>query len=130
MESFEGTHHLFWAILEKDGDFGHVGNINAYLDVQNGVADMGILMGETRIRGLGYGTEAWLGVCDFLFERKKVRKITAGTISVNCTMVRIMEKAGMVEDGIRRKHCMWEGLEVDVVHRALFREQWVKKSGG
>jgi RimJ/RimL family protein N-acetyltransferase len=124
--SFQGGPHFFWAILERKGAGGHIGNINACVDTPHGVADIGILIGQTSAWGLGYGTEAWRGVCNFLFQEVNVRKVTAGTLSVNKGMIRIMEKLGMENDGRRKRHCLWEGIEVDVLYRAIFREQWLK----
>src|SRR6059058_2556121 len=61
----DGPNHL-WAIVARDPTLGHVGNINAYVDVPNGVADVGILVGERGVWGRGYGLEAWRAVSDWL----------------------------------------------------------------
>jgi RimJ/RimL family protein N-acetyltransferase len=117
--SFDGSPHFFWAMVAKDNSLGHIGNMNAYLDEPNGVADVGILIGERTSWGQGYGLEAWNAVCGFLF-RSGVRKITAGTLAGNAGMLAIMDRAGMVEDGRRIRQCLWEGQAVDICHRALF----------
>ncbi len=127
MESFEGTPHFFWAILLKEPQGEHIGNINAYVDTANSVADVGILIGEQARWGKGYGLEAWLGVCDFLLRERGLRKVTAGTVAVNGAMRTIMKKAGMVEDGGRARQYLWNGKEVDAVYGALFRETWIAK---
>ncbi len=118
--SFEGTPHHFWALTERGGGARHIGNMNAWVDESNGVADVGILLGEKSLWGRGYGLEAWSAVCSWLLQGAGMRKVTAGTLEVNTGMLRIMEKAGMVDDGIRRKQVVWEGRAVDMVHRALF----------
>jgi RimJ/RimL family protein N-acetyltransferase len=51
-----------------------------------------------------------------------IRKVTAGTLAVNTAMLGVMRRAGMVEDGRRRHHCLFEGRAVDVVYAALFRD--------
>lgn len=122
--SYAGTPHLFWAIEVKEAVESHIGNINAYLDANHGVADVGILIGAREAWGHGYGTEAWIAICDHLFREQGVRKITAGTASLNHGMRSIMRKAGMEEDGCRRAQLLIEGEEVDVVHAALFRDAW------
>jgi [ribosomal protein S5]-alanine N-acetyltransferase len=113
LNSFEGTPHHFWAIFAGEE---HVGNINAYVDPRNSVADVGILIGEG---GKGYGLEAWTAVCRFLLN-SGIRKITAGTMATNKAMVRIMEKSGMVFEGGRRAHFLVDGEEVDLVGACLF----------
>jgi RimJ/RimL family protein N-acetyltransferase len=120
--SFADTPNYFWAIEETTNDLGHIGNINAYVDQKNGLADLGILIGSSQAKGQGYGQEAWAGVCDFLFQEIGLRKITAGTLALNRAMLSLARKVGMVEDGVRRKHYLCDGVAVDVVYLALFRE--------
>jgi RimJ/RimL family protein N-acetyltransferase len=106
-ESFAGTQHYFWAItLKIDGS--HVGNINAYVDPNNQIADIGILIGEKAEWGKGYGLEAWKAVCEYLLEAGSIRKITAGTLSSNKGMLNIMIRAGMVEDGRRTRQSNYD----------------------
>jgi RimJ/RimL family protein N-acetyltransferase len=118
--SFDGTPHRFWAVLARNPELGHIGNLNAYVDTRHGVADVGILIGETRIWGQGYGLEAWRAVCAHLLARPDVRKVTAGTLSVNIGMRGIMRASGMIDDGRRVGQALFEGQPVDVVYAALF----------
>lgn len=111
--SFKGTDNLFLAVI-KDGR--HIGNITVDINKNHSVADIRILMSEH-----GYGTEAFKAVCDYLLS-KNIRKITAGTLSINIPMLRVMEKCGMVDDGIRKCQCMHENREADIVYKALFRK--------
>lgn len=120
-QSFTNTPHYFWAITTIDPTIGHCGNINAYINTANSVADVGILIGERTLWGKGYGAEAWIAVCDYLLWEVGMRKVTAGTIATNGGMLSIMEKAGMVADGRRSRQCVVEGREEDIVHFALFR---------
>ena len=119
--SFAGTPHGFWAIVAHDPVLGHIGNINAYVDESNSVADVGILIGDKAVWGRGYGLEAWTAVCRHLLEERGLRKVTAGTVAVNHGMLSIMRRAGMREDGRRQRQCVIDGVEVDLVHMALFR---------
>jgi len=122
LKSFDNSSNFFWAIEEKAIGLGHIGNINAYLDTINNIADLGIVIGEKKAQAQGYGLEAWLGVCNFLFIKKHIRKITAGTMELNQPMIRLMLKAGMEEDGRRRRHYLFEKMEVDIIHMAFFRK--------
>lgn len=126
-QSFSGKPHYFWAIEEIESGFGHIGNINTYLDTKNLIGDIGILIGEKEAQNKGYGLEAWVGVCKFLFQKASIRKITAGTLSVNIPMLKVMRRVGMVEDGVRKRHYIYNGKEIDIVYMALFREQWDNK---
>ncbi len=128
--SFEGAPHFFWAIVAKDPALGHIGNMNAYLDPANSTADLGILIGAREAWGRGLGSEAWIAACDHLFRVCGIRKITAGTMAVNQGMLHIMKKAGMKEDGTRFRQCLVDGKESDIVHSALFRDEWMARAGG
>lgn len=120
-QSFAGTPHYFWAIIAKDPALGHIGNLTAYVDARHQLADLGILLGERRVWGQGLAAEAWQAACQFLLEGLGLRKVTAGTLSVNTAMLRLMERTGMQFDGCRTRQMLWEGQEVDIIHAALFR---------
>lgn len=122
LRSFDGTDNCFWAIEAKPLGGSHIGNINAYVDMNNLVADLGILVGHKDARGRGFGLEAWDTVIDYFFDETDVRKITAGFIADNRKMRTVAERAGMIEDGLRKKHFICGGKEVDVVYMALFAE--------
>lgn len=117
---FEGTPNHFWALEAQDPRLGYIGTMTAYVDPRHRVADMGILLGERRAWGQGLGSEAWAAAANYLFRHEGMRKVTAGTLSTNQAMLGIMRKTGMVEDGRRVRHALFEGREVDVVHAALF----------
>lgn len=120
LKSFDNNPHCFWAILKKGSNQTHIGNISAYIDSFNGLAEITILIGDKKEWGKGYATEAWSAVCDYLLISKKIRKITGGALSINRAMVRVMEKVNMMEDGRRMRHLLWEGKEVDVLYMAKF----------
>jgi RimJ/RimL family protein N-acetyltransferase len=126
-ESFVGTPNHFWAVVAADESLGHIGNLSAYVDATHGVADVGILLGERAAHGRGYAAEAWMAVCDFLLRAAGLRKVTAGALSVNTSMLRLMARVGMADDGRRIRQCLWNGTEVDVVHAALFRTVWLAR---
>jgi len=130
LESFENTPNYFWALLEIGNNSLHIGNINAYVDPINEIADIGILIGETSAWRNGYATEAFEAVCGFLLEKQKLRKVTAGAIRPNKQMLKVMQKIGMIEDGIRKRHYIWNNKEVDVIHMAMFRNQWLTQRKG
>ena len=68
-------------------------------------------------------SSAWGGVCNYLLNVLKLRKVTSGAISTNKVMLRLIQKVGMVKDGRRTRYYLWEGKEVDIIHMAMFREK-------
>jgi len=110
-ESFKGTDNLLYAILEPN-DNRHIGNISAYIDRYNRIADVGILVGKT---GRGYGFSAWKKMMKILFSENNVRKITAGAMVVNAPMIKIMKKANMQYEYTKQAQFLLNGKPVDLV---------------
>jgi RimJ/RimL family protein N-acetyltransferase len=121
--------HYFWAISVLRDKLGHIGNITAYIDEANKIADLGILIGETKAWGKGYAAEAWMAVCEYLFKKMNIHKITAGTMSSNERMLNLMKRVGMHDDGRRIKQYIWEGKEVDAIYKAIFKKRSEQKYG-
>lgn len=119
---FAASPHYLWAIERKGEPSEHIGNIRANIDNDNNTADIAILVGERSCWGTGIGSEAWQGMCDWLLGEGYIRKIHAGTTSINKGMLGIMRKSGMVNDGVRAQHYEIDGQEVDVIYTALFRD--------
>lgn len=124
LQSYSGTPHYFWAIVEHGKGLGHIGNMNAHINPHDRVADLGILIGNKDAWHQGYAREAWLAVCRFLFEQADIRKITAGTCATNKAMQGLMRATGMFDDGRRVRQALVEGQEVDIVYAALFKDSW------
>lgn len=123
-ESFRGTDNIFFAIVHRSPALGHIGNINVYIEHRHGLADIGILIGDRRAWGRGLGTEAWLAMMRHLFTNPAIRKVTGGCVAANTSMVKIMKRCGMVEDGRRSRHYVYDGAETDVIYAAAFRDHW------
>jgi [ribosomal protein S5]-alanine N-acetyltransferase len=114
-----GPSHL-WAIIEKERSLGHIGNINSVVDAPNRTADVAILIGEKQAWGDGLGAEAWMAVVDYLLGPGGMRKVTAGAMAENKAMLKIMNKAGMAEEGRRNGQFLLDGRAVDAILTARF----------
>ena len=122
-KSFQDTPNFFGAIeVFDDGIWKHIGNVNSYVNEKNKIADVGILIGEKTMWGNGYGFIAWNGMCNYLLSKRQMRKVTGGAMSSNKSMLKIMQRVGMSEDGTRIRQYVCDGNEVDVCHYALFSE--------
>lgn len=112
--------HFFWAIFNKAHQ-KHIGNFTAYLDHTNQIADLAIMIGDPHYQKQGLGKEAWDLVMNHLLVNG-IRKVNAGTMSVNEPMLKIMWSSGMSQEGCRKKHFIWQGQEVDLILGAKFKE--------
>ena len=122
VRALEQSGHLFLAIEAMTPPLGHIGNLTATIDRNNGIADIAIMIGERAAWGQGLGCAAWRAAIDILLTQNQMRKITGGTVETNTAMIAIMRRAGMVEDGRRCRHFIVDGASVDVVHYAIFAD--------
>ena len=114
--------NFFWAI-ETEGDPSiHVGNITAYVDRPNLVADLAIMVGADFARGQGFGAEAWCMACEWLLDEGAMRKVTAGTMACNAPMLALMRKSGMTIEAVRTRQFLRDGVQEDMVLAARFRD--------
>jgi ribosomal-protein-alanine N-acetyltransferase len=80
-----------------------VGTLTITTDTNNGVAELGILIGAEH-GGRGYGLVAWDEAILTAFNALDVRKVEAGCMSDNDAMMTICQKSGMLVEGWRNNH--------------------------
>jgi RimJ/RimL family protein N-acetyltransferase len=97
-----------------------VGTLTAYRSLAHGTADVGILLGDRAVWGQGIGLEAWQLLTDWLLTTPGLRKVTAGTLACNRSMLAVAERSGMRREGVRRAQELVEGALTDIVHFARF----------
>ena len=107
--------NLLWAI-ETRADGRHIGNITASFDLNNRIADIGILIGSPGTQGKGYGRHAWGAVLDYLCADETLHKVTGGCLAANTAMVRLMRATGMREDGMRPDHYLIDGQPTNLLY--------------
>jgi len=112
LASFENCPSCLWAICETYKGFGHIGNISSAVDIDNNSADLGILIGNKNAWGCGYGAEAWAAVITFLFEKRGILTITAGTRADNIPMLRLATRVGMFEKNRQLRQEIATGIKV------------------
>lgn len=122
IKTFDNVNKYFWEIALRQSDYNYpIGTISADIDLCNGVADVGILIGAKKYWGCGLGSEAWQTVCDWLLSDRKLRKVEAGAMQRNKGMLAIFFKTGMKIEGIRVEHFMIHGKTTDMVLAGRFK---------
>lgn len=88
---------LFLGIFNKiDGI--HIGNIKYEpIDLQQGYAVMGILIGDAIWRGKGVAAEVILASALWLNENKKINQVILGVSKLNIAAIRAYQKIGFIE---------------------------------
>ena len=121
LTSFVGTSNRFFAV-EDSNTSKVIGTMTAYYLEREGVVDLGILVGDKASAGKGFGKDCWCAMIEWLQNQDNVRKITAGTVSINEPMLALMRSSKMLEDGRRKKHQIIDGQPVDVLYAAIFTD--------
>lgn len=112
-KSFSGTDNFFLAI-EDLASSDLLGTMSAYVSRNHGTVDVGIMIGKRDAWGRGIGQDAWDACLKGLFSIPWVRKVTAGTLDVNFGMLRLMQRSGMILEGIRREQELFNGVPHDI----------------
>lgn len=97
-DSFTNSPNYFFKISDKN-TMQSIGTITLYVNPNHGTADLGLLIGKIDYWNGGFGFDAWNSLMRWAFCNLCIRKITAGTLSSNIGMQKIMEKYGMMLKG-------------------------------
>lgn len=116
---FEGTENLFISVRSLS-DNRPVGTMTAYVSSHHGTVDVGIMIGDKSVWGLGYGQDAWDTLTNWFLAREYIRKLTAGTLACNYGMVKVLERSGMSMEAVRKKQEIVNGKPVDILYYAKF----------
>lgn len=120
-EGFAGTPNLFLSVRMK-ADGLPVGTMTAYVSPYHGTADIGIMIGRSSVWGGGVGQDAWNTLLGWLLMQPSIRKVTAGAMSANAAMIRIMERAGMTLEATRCAQELLDGAPQDLLYFAKFSD--------
>jgi len=98
LNSFKKNKSLFLKIVcKKTNKF--IGTTTIYFSGDNMSADIGIFIMNKNFHRLGYATEVYKLLTNFLFDNSfKVEKITAGTSIKNKAMIKVLKKASFKID--------------------------------
>jgi len=121
LAGFDGSPNLFLNLRAATTGEA-IGTMTAYANPYHGTCDVGIMIGARECWGGGYGQEAWNLLTGWLLYQRGVRKLTAGCLAANVAMVRLMERAGMAPDGVRKGQEIIDGEPIDIVHYAKFAD--------
>lgn len=121
-EAMEASQDLFVAIEATDPALGHIGNMSVAFDTPNQSADVSIMVGEAAARGTGLGRLAWAAMVDWLLADGGMRRVTAGTMTANRSMIALMENSGMAIECVRPRAFLCEGEEMGLVLAARFAD--------
>jgi RimJ/RimL family protein N-acetyltransferase len=89
-------------------------------------AHLGFMLNQ-KYWGQGYATEAAFALVDFGFNELGVHRIYANCFLDNVASIKILEKIGMVREGILREKMMSEGKYHDTYVYGILKHEWKPK---
>lgn len=120
LESFCDTPNLF-ILVRRLKDNLSIGTMTAYVSEEHQTADLGIMIGRKTVWGEGLGQDAWNTLIDWFLKKKEIRKISAGTMSCNLAMIKLMDRSGMQMECIRPEHELLNGMPQDICYFGKYR---------
>lgn len=121
---------LVLAIIEKS-THEHVGNIGIHgINQLYRRAELGIVIGEKRIWGRGYGSEACCLITRHCFNRLNLHKIFLRTEQENKAAIRSFEKAGFRIEAILQEEILRNGSFFNSVYMSMFARDVMKEEWG
>ena len=121
VNTMRDNNQYFWAIELKEHQNPHIGNVSGYVDRNNQICELSILLGNAGLHNKGLGLEAWSCAQDWLLSQPDIRKTHAGTMACNTGMLKVFERSGMRVEGRKRDHFLYENGAVDLIYAGKFK---------
>jgi [ribosomal protein S5]-alanine N-acetyltransferase len=94
---------------------------------QGSEADLGYFLNRN-YWGKGYASEAARLLIGFGFEQLNLHRITASTFAANTASEWVMQRCGMIKEGVFRQSHFWLGKWQDLVCYAILHNEWVSQN--
>ena len=118
-----GFHAVPLAIDTLEGV--HIGNIDLRdIQPENRTAELGVMIGDKRYWGRGYGSDAVRTLTRFAFRMMNLQRVHLRTYEYNERAQAAFRKAGFKEEGRLRRHLYMEGRYWDVIVMGCLREDF------
>ena len=122
-----GRDRWHFVICRLDDDRA-VGAIDLHeIDLTNGGAGLGIVIGDPADRGQGYGGDALDALIDFGFESLRLERVWLEVYDGNPDARRLYERVGFVHEATFRNAIFRRGRYEDVHRLAILRSEWADR---
>lgn len=115
------------AITEKD-DKNVIGAISLTVNTKHNRAELGYWVGKKYWRK-GYCTEAAHAIIHYGFHSLKLNRIYATHFILNKASGRVMQKVGMIREGLLKQHVLKWGTYIDLVQYGILQDDYNKARG-
>ena len=118
------TDFFFAVLLNENGRF--IGTAKAgHIDFFAGHADIGVMIGEKSLWGMGIATDCLRALARYMFGEIDLRRLTAGVMASNPSMVRVFEKLGFQQEGCFREQDRLGDLYIDHIHLGCLKKEFI-----
>lgn len=90
----------------------------------NRSGELHIMIGDSENRGKGIGTFAVRAMIAHAFQNLNLRRIELGVLETNLSALRLYQKTGFVQEGLKRKSNYKNGEYVSMIMMGLLREEY------
>jgi RimJ/RimL family protein N-acetyltransferase len=112
---------LFFGIFSKENG-EHIGNIKLEpIDFERKRATLGLLIGDKKYWGKGFGTEAVKVLVDWAFNSLGIEELDLGVISENAAAIKVYQKAGFHIEKVEKNAVRHDDKLYDRVVMAIKR---------
>lgn len=94
------------------------------VDWRNRFCEVGIFIGDKRLWGKGYGTEAFGLLVSFAFREMNLNKVKLRVYDFNERGIRSYAKLGFIQECLLRQELFRDGRYYDIIIMGLLREEW------
>ena len=115
------------AIATREAPEELLGSVSLRRFTRDRRAELGYWLGASAWSA-GYATEAAGALVDFGFRELGLARIYAHVLEGNAASCRVLEKLGMVSEGIRRQHVRKGRKLVDIVLYGMLRDEWLARA--
>ncbi len=122
MKKFEDKMLMSFVITDKQEGY-YMGNIDLIFSHDHNHATLGYWLGKP-YWGKGYMSEAVRELIRYGFEVLKLHRIASHHFHTNPASGRVMQKAGMTPEGIRREHFKKAEVYLDIHDWGILREEF------
>jgi RimJ/RimL family protein N-acetyltransferase len=130
MLDHHGRDRWFFVITLLD-DGRPVGSIDLHmLDLINGSAGLGILIGDPADTSRGYGSDAIRALLGFGFGEMRLERIWLDVYDDNARGRHVYERLGFVQEATLRRGLFRHGRYVDIHRMAMLRDEWPAAQNG
>jgi RimJ/RimL family protein N-acetyltransferase len=123
----QGRDQWFFVVCRREDD-RPVGSIDLHqVNLRNGSAMLGIVIGDPDDTGQGYGSSAIRALLAFGFEQLRLERIELDVFAFNDGARRVYERLGFVLEGTRRHALYRDGAFHDEHRMAILRDEWIAR---